>query len=128
MVTPLATPLLDADALDCDGLEKLIEHVIAGGVTGIFVLGTTGESASFSYRLRAEVIRAACSLVRGRVPVLAGISDTSYAETVRLAQTARDAGAEAVVTAPPYYFACSQDDLLRYVELVAGAAQSSLSL
>jgi len=48
------TPLIDNDTLDVEGLERLIEHVIAGGVHGIFVLGTTGEAQSLSFSLREE--------------------------------------------------------------------------
>jgi hypothetical protein len=43
IVPPLVTPLHDADTLDIEGLERLVEHVVRGGVHGLFVLGTTGE-------------------------------------------------------------------------------------
>ena len=52
VITPLVTPLLEADKIDVEGLEKLVDHVLAGGVSGIFVLGTTGEFSGLSYRLR----------------------------------------------------------------------------
>jgi 4-hydroxy-tetrahydrodipicolinate synthase len=41
----LVTPLLDNNTLDIEGLEKLVEHVVAGGVHGLFILGTTGEAS-----------------------------------------------------------------------------------
>jgi dihydrodipicolinate synthase/N-acetylneuraminate lyase len=44
IVPPLVTPLADRDTLDVAGLERLIEHLIQGGVSGLFILGTTGES------------------------------------------------------------------------------------
>uniref|UniRef100_UPI002A83F9ED dihydrodipicolinate synthase family protein n=1 Tax=Dysgonomonas capnocytophagoides TaxID=45254 RepID=UPI002A83F9ED len=46
IIPPLVTPLLDNETLDIEGLECLIEHVISGGVHGIFILGTTGEAQS----------------------------------------------------------------------------------
>ena len=49
IIPPLVTPLLDDDVLDVEGLQRLIEHLIAGGVHALFVLGTTGESQSLSY-------------------------------------------------------------------------------
>src|SRR5258707_15157834 len=55
---PLVTPLLDRDRLDIAGLERLIEHVLGGGVHGLFLLGTTGEAPSLSHRLRCEIGRA----------------------------------------------------------------------
>src|SRR5262245_63676777 len=96
IVPPLATPLRDEDELDVAGLERLIEHVLAGGVHGLFLLGTTGEGPALSYRLRYELIDRGCRQVAGRVPVLVGVSDPSFVETLRLAERAAAAGAQAV--------------------------------
>ncbi len=116
VVPPLVTPLARADRLDADGLSRLIEHVLAGGVAGLFVLGTTGEGPSLSYRLRREMIQRSVQQVNGRVPVLVGITDTAFAESVRLAEHAAEVGAAALVLAPPPYFPAEQEDLARYVE------------
>lgn len=124
MVTPLDGPA----SLDRTGLERLIEHMIAGGVTGIFILGTTGEGPALSYRLRRELIDRTCAQVAGRVPVLVGITDTSYEESCGLARYASSAGADAVVTAPPFYFAVSQADLFRLIERLAGEVELPLFL
>src|SRR5262249_58691037 len=113
--------LRGADELDVLGFDRLIEHVLEGGVHGLFLLGTTGEGPGLSQRLRAEVIDAACRRVAGRVPVLVGVTDPSFAETIRLARRAAAAGAQAVVLAPPYYFPLDQPELKGYVERVAGA-------
>src|SRR5262249_56232584 len=79
------------------------------------------EGPGLSQRLRAEVIDAAWRRVAGRVPVLVGVTDPSFAETIRLARRAAAAGAQAVVLAPPYYFPLDQPELKGYVERVAGA-------
>src|SRR6185369_5383821 len=115
IVPPLVTPLKDRDELDQAGLERLIEHVVGGGVHGLFILGTTGEAPSLSYRLRREFIGRVCQLTQGRVPVLVGITDTSFVESVALARHAADAGAMAVVLSTPYYFPAGQTDLLSYI-------------
>ena len=116
IIPPLVTPLLDRDTLDAAGLERLIEHVLAGGVSGLFILGTTGEAPSLSYRLRYEVIDRVCGQVAGRVPVLVGITDTSFVESTNIARKAKEAGAQAVVLAPPYYFPAGQMELLEYLK------------
>jgi 4-hydroxy-tetrahydrodipicolinate synthase len=116
IIPPLVTPLEGRDTLDTAGLERLIEHVLAGGVHGLFILGTTGEAPSLSYRLRYEVIERVCKQVKGRVPVLVGITDTSFVESVNIARKARDSGAQAVVLAPPYYFPAGQSELLEYLK------------
>jgi len=118
IVPPLVTPLIDNDTLDVKGLEKLIEHVIAGGVHGVFLLGTTGEFASLSYKLRKEFIKLSCKLVNGRVPVLVGISDSAFAESLNLAHTAAEYGADAVVITPPYYYSSGQPELLEYLNRI----------
>jgi len=115
IIPPLVTPLRDRDALDAGGLERLVEHVIAGGVQGLFLLGTTGEAPSLSYRLRRQVIMRVCAQVRGRVPVLVGITDTAFVESVDLAHQAADAGADALVLAQPYYFPAGQTELVEYI-------------
>src|SRR6188472_4289312 len=97
IIPPIITPLIDRDTLDVAGLERLVEHMLAGGVHGIFALGTTGEAPSLSYRLRREMVERTCKLVGGRVPVLVGITDTSFVESVQLAQHAAAQGAKAVV-------------------------------
>ncbi len=66
IVPPLVTPLLDRDTIDVEGTKRLIDHVIDGGVAGIFILGTTGEAPSLSYRLRREFIELACRCVDQR--------------------------------------------------------------
>lgn len=116
VIPPLITPLLERDTLDAAGLERLIEHILAGGVHGLFILGTTGEAPSLSYRLRYEVIERVCEQVNGRVPVLVGITDTSFVESVNTSNKAHDAGAQAVVLAPPYYFPAGQPELLEYLK------------
>jgi 4-hydroxy-tetrahydrodipicolinate synthase len=116
IVPPIVTPLNDIDTLDVGGLERLIEHIIAGGVSGVFVLGTTGEFSSLSYRLRHELIERVCKQVRGRIPVLVGITDTSIIESANIAKVAADFGAAAVVSAPPYYYATGQPELIEYYQ------------
>jgi len=116
IVPPLVTPLLDNNTLDVAGLERLINHVVAGGVHGIFILGTTGEAQSLSFNLRVEMIKETSRILNKRLPLLVGISDTSIADSVRLAHTAYVVGADAVVSAPPYYYATAQPELAEFYE------------
>lgn len=119
IVPPLVTPLSARDALDSGGLDRLLNHVIDGGVSGVFILGTTGEAPSLSYRLRRQMISSTVKTVAGRVPVLVGVTDTAFVESVELARFAADAGADAVVLTTPYYFPAGQTELTAYVENIA---------
>ena len=116
IIPPLVTPLVDNETLDVESLERLIEHLIAGGVHGLFVLGTTGEEQSLSYDVRKQMIKESCRINRGRLPLLACITDTSIVESIKLAKVAADCGADGVVSAPPYYFATGQPELAQFYE------------
>ena len=112
----MITPLRSRDELDVAGLERLVEHILAGGVSGLFILGTTGEGPSLGYKLRKEFIERTCKQVKGRVPVLVGITDTAFVESVNVAKWSADAGADAVVVAPPYYLPEGQPELQEYID------------
>jgi 4-hydroxy-tetrahydrodipicolinate synthase len=124
MVTPLDQNL----NLDQKGLERLIEHLIAGGVHGIFILGTTGEAPNLPYSVRSELIERTCKLAGTRVPIIVGITDTSYHDALRMAAKAYECGARAVVAAPPYYFQVAQADLLQYFKRMASDSPLPLFL
>ena len=116
IIPPLVTPLKDNETLDVESLENLIEHLISGGVHGLFILGTTGEEQSLSYGLRKEMIMQSARINRGRRPLLVCVSDTSIVESINLARVAADCGADGVVSAPPYYFAPGQPELAQFYE------------
>jgi len=116
IIPPMVTPLRGRDELDIAGLEKLLEHILSGGVSGLFILGTTGEGPSLSYRLRRELVERVCKKVKRRVPILVGITDTAFAESVQLARFAADSGADAVVVAPPYYMPEGQPELQEWLD------------
>jgi 4-hydroxy-tetrahydrodipicolinate synthase len=121
IVPPMLTPLTVTDGLDVESLDRLVEHMVTGGVHGLFVLGTTGEFPSLSPAVRRDVVRQSCRATAGRVPVVVGVTDTAVSESVGLARVAADAGADAVVLNAPHYLPLSQQELMRYVRTVLDA-------
>lgn len=113
---PLVTPLAAADQLDVAGFARISERAIRAGVTGLFVLGTTGEGPSLSQTLKREVVKRCCEIANGQVPVLAGLLEASTDDALRLADFAAESGAAALVWTPPFYFSISQDELIRCAE------------
>ncbi|MDX1758582.1 MAG: dihydrodipicolinate synthase family protein [Arenibacter algicola] len=116
IIPPMVTPLLENKELDLVGLKNLLEHLINGGVHGIFILGTTGEGPSLSYVVRKQLISETCRIVNKKVPVLVGITDTSFDGTLEIANHAKKVGADALVVAPPYYFPIAQEEMGDYLE------------
>ena len=121
IVPPMVTPLNADGSLDTASVKKLIQHLISGGVHGIFILGTTGEFSGLSYQTRRNLITQTCSQVARRVPVLVGITDVSIEESIALAEFSAKAGANAVVVAPPFYNNIDQKELIQYYLQLADA-------
>jgi len=116
IIPPMITPLLENKELDLLGLNKLVNHLLEGGVHGIFILGTTGEGPSLSYEVRKQLITETCKIVNKKVPVMVGITDTSFDGTLAIANHAKEVGADSLVVAPPYYFPISQEEMGDYLD------------
>ena len=115
----MVTPLMENGDLDIAGLNNLIEHILGGGVHGLFLLGTTGEGTSLSHTLRKQLVLETCTIVKKRVPVLVCITDTSLGESLELANYSAEVGADILVVAPPYYLPISQSEMQDYLEILA---------
>lgn len=128
IIPPVVTPLVASDRLDQAGLERLVDYLIAGGVHGLFILGSCGEGPSISHRVRRELIDRTCAIVDRRISVLVGITDPCHAESLHLAQHAADAGADAVVLSAPYYYPMSQAELVAYTKQIAAESPLPVTL
>lgn len=115
IIPPLITPLKSNTELDEKGLKNLIDHILGGGVHGVFLLGTTGEATNLSYNLRKEFIQKACEFIGKKVPVIVGITDTCLQGSIEIANAAKDAGADALVISAPYYLPISQNEFVTYL-------------
>lgn len=118
VIPPLVTPCTAKGNLDDEGFARLIDSVIAGGVDGVFVLGTTGEGPALSQQMQRQVVVTAVRAVAGRVPVLVGVTDSSAEELLNLADASAEAGADAVVVAPPPYSPAEAPELNHYLDFL----------
>ncbi|MEU8696337.1 dihydrodipicolinate synthase family protein [Streptomyces sp. NPDC048680] len=103
VVPPVCTPLGPRGEVDTTSLARLVEHLIAGGVHGLFALGSTSEVAYLTDEQRATVLETVVNATDGRVPVLAGVIDTTTARVVEHARSAAQLGADALVATAPFY-------------------------
>jgi 4-hydroxy-tetrahydrodipicolinate synthase len=117
--TAIVTPFLDDGSLDVDGLKKLIERQIAGGVSGIGPVGTTGESPTLDLREHCEVIDITIKTVAGRVKVIAGTGGNSTAEAIELTRHAAESGADGTLQVAPYYNKPNQNGLIKHFSVLA---------
>lgn len=119
LIPPMVTPLDERRHLDRDGVKRMVKHLVDGGVDGIFLLGTTGEGPHLSYAIREQLVELVCGLVRGRIPVLVGITETDIEDALAFARKCRKFGAKAVVAAPPYYFKLTQEECVAWFSELA---------
>jgi len=114
----LVTPFIDG-RLDEQGLIDLIEYQIAGGTHGIVPCGTTGESATISFAEHKRVIDLTVKTVRGRVPVVAGTGGNNTMEAIELTESAKESGADAVLSVVPYYNKPNQEGMYLHFKEIA---------
>ncbi|MDG6939153.1 MAG: dihydrodipicolinate synthase family protein [Nitrososphaerota archaeon] len=112
--SPMPTPLDAGGSVDVGRLRTLVDHLVEGGIDGLLPLGTSGEFALLTREEKKTVMETVVAGAAGRVPVVVGISDTSLADSVALAGLAEDAGADAVIATPPYYYTTDQEGIYRY--------------
>jgi 4-hydroxy-tetrahydrodipicolinate synthase len=128
VVPPLISPLDPAGEPDAPALAALVDHVLAAGCRGLFVLGGCGEGAWLTARQREAVVRAAVRAAAGRAPVLAGVMLPATGPAAEAARQAEAAGANAIVGGSPYYVTVDAAAQRRHVEAVLGAVRVPLLL
>ena len=118
-ITPAITPFTPVGDIDEQGLAALYEHLIAGGVDGILVLGSIGEFFSVPLEKKRRLISLAVRQAAGRVPVIAGTSDMLFENVISLSEYALAEGADAVIVVSPYYFRLEPEQIEAYYDALA---------
>ncbi len=119
IIAPIPTPLTHNEKIDVKTSRTLVDFLIDGGIDGLFPLGTSGEFALLDREDRKTVVETVVDQTDGRVPVLAGVSDPSLENVLAFAKDAEEAGADAIVATPPYYYTTSEDGLFSHFETIA---------
>lgn len=127
-IVPLVTPAAADGQLDEPALQRVVEHVVAGGCQGIMACGTTGEFASMPIEMRIRVVRGALAAARGRAVVFGGIGDNSPAHSLALGREFFAAGVDAVVGNLPSYYSLTSPMMERYFVRLADGIEGPLYL
>ena len=125
--TALVTPFRGGK-FDSDAFRFLIEEQIAGGITGIVPVGTTGECPTLNYDEHNEVIHCAIETAAGRCLVIAGTGSNATSEAIALTGEAEKLGADAALLVAPYYNKPSQEGLYRHFRAIAESVKIPLVL
>ncbi|MHC9419288.1 dihydrodipicolinate synthase family protein [Sphingomonas citri] len=119
-VFPAVTTQVREDlTLDLADTQRVVDELIRDGVTGIIALGTVGENNSLDHDEKVAVLSAIVEVVKGRVPVLTGVSEYDTRRAVRYAQAAEKAGADGLMLLPPMVYVPKPDELVAHFRGVA---------
>ncbi len=121
VIPPVITPLTDDGSLDLPALERLLERLIAAGVGGLFMLGTSGEGPWLKREQQIKVLEVAVRVAAGQVPVIAGVLEPSTGRVVEALSAFENVGVDALALTTPYYFGVSDTAQLHHFERVLEA-------
>lgn len=121
-VIPAAgTPLAGDDSVDQAGLRRLVGYLLEAGVHGLFANGSMGGFAFLPEEEQIRSVATAVEAVGGRVPVIAGVGETSTSRALRLARRIAAEGADYLALLPPFFFLARQEHLIDYFGELAAA-------
>jgi 4-hydroxy-tetrahydrodipicolinate synthase len=124
--TALVTPFKNNGSVDETTLRELVDFQIGGRVEALVPVGSTGEGATLSETEQAFVIETVVEHVNGRIPVIAGASSNSTMKARILAQQAKEAGANAILSVAPYYNKPTQEGIYQHFSSIADAVEIPL--
>jgi 4-hydroxy-tetrahydrodipicolinate synthase len=121
VVPPVVTPYNTDFSVDYPSYTRVLEHLIAGGCHGLFVLGSTSEVTFFDEATRRKILEHTVKVVSGRVPVITGVLDPGTDRVIGHAKIAQSIGVDAVVATAPFYTITSQSEILEHFRILRGA-------
>ena len=122
---PVITPFVDG-AIDFPSYEKLVAHALAQGVSGIFPLGTTGESPTIDEDETDAIVDCTVRVVAGRVPVFVGVSGNATHKVVKAVKRVERHDVAGIVCVCPYYNRPGQDGLREHFTRIAEATDRAI--
>ena len=124
----LVTPFLEDQQVDYPSLERLINHVIAGGVDYLVVLGTTGESATLTASEKALLLKASVEYNKGRVPLMLGLGGNATQKLIEEIEQTDFYGVAGILSVSPYYNKPTQEGIIAHYQALADASPVPLML
>ena len=127
-IADLPTPFTHRDEIDTEAFGRLSERQIAAGATALVVGETAGESSTLEPAERAQLVRIAAGVARGRVRIIAGAGSNATDRAVTFAQAAEAAGADALMSVVPYYNRPMAAGMAAHFRAVAAATRLPIIL
>ena len=110
----IITPMLDTGKIDLNSLRNLLQYHLDSGTDNLCILGTTGEASVMSMDERAQVLKTAVEMVKGKMPILAGCGTINPNNVKEMTKQAIDLGCDASLLVTPYYVKPPQRGLIKH--------------
>ena len=118
----LVTPFKSDFSIDFEGLERVVNHCIEGGIDYLVVLGTTAESATLSAEEKQQVIDKVISVNKGQLPLVLGVGGNNTQKVVEELKTRDLSAFDAVLSVSPYYNKPTQEGIYQHFKAVSEAS------
>ncbi len=118
----LVTPFDKAHNVDFNGLEKLVNHCIQGGVEYLVVMGTTAENATLTSAEKLEVLKHVQKVNNGRKPIVYGIGGNNTRALVETIKQTDFSGIDAILSVSPYYNKPTQEGIYQHFKTISEAS------
>lgn len=128
LLTAMVTPFTQEGEVDVEAAARLAVHLVDGGVDGLVVTGTTGETSTLTDDENVAMFRAVVEAVGDRIPVLAGTGTNDTAHSINLSRRAQEAGVDGLLLVTPYYNKPSQAGVRAHFEAIADATDLPIML
>jgi len=123
IIAPMVTPFDKNEELDLDMTRKEIKYLLSTGIDGISTGGSTGEGVLLSDEEIKNIIEIVVEENTKKIPIVAGIIKNSTREAVKTALIAKEAGADALLITPVFYFGATPEGNYEYYKLIAEKAR-----
>lgn len=121
IIAAIITPFKTNEDVDYEGLKTITRYLVDGGVDAIMAVGGTGEFPHLDREEKKLVVKSISEAAKGTIPVIAGTAACSTRESLELMRDAQEAGADAAIMVPPYYFILDEEALFFHFKTLAEA-------
>ncbi len=115
----MATPIAQDGEVDATGVKNVVNYLFENGVTGLSILGSTGEGPALTIAQRQRALEATMEATNNRGAVFTGAASSTVAEVIKSLQTVAGTGARGALVPPPYYYRLGTADIIGYYERIA---------
>lgn len=127
IIPALVTPLNSDETLDRDGLEKIINHLINSGCTGLFVAGSTGEYTNLHKTVYLDLVKQSIAVINGRIPVCFGVIEAGTAKCIEKIKEVEQLGVDFVSCTANFYAKSEyQENIISHYEKIAHAVKTKM--